>query len=222
MSKDQTDSVNIFKIAYNKLQSSIVVELNWFLILGFVGITVCLYIFRNFFKDKLSELLAGETTFDIDIGFFKVSQKIKRNFQNLYIANRVYIELVTRKAALKIDPEYDVIKEIYDSWYKVFDIIRCEIKNVPGEFLVNQNSKELIDLTIKILNDGMRPHLTEYQARFRSWYTLALSKEEFKGMTPQQIQKEYPDYGELVTSLSDVNLLLITFTEKLQFFINKK
>ena len=58
--------------------------------------------------------------------------KVKRNTENLFIANRIYLELVTRKAALPFDEDNDVIVEVYDSWYTLFSTIREEIKNVPG------------------------------------------------------------------------------------------
>jgi hypothetical protein len=72
--------------------------------------------------------------------FFKYNQKIKRSYQNLYVAHRIYIELVTRKAAIPIDVDKDVLVEVYNSWYSMFKTIREEIKNLPGDYLVDNES----------------------------------------------------------------------------------
>ena len=52
---------------------------------------------------------------------FKVECRIERNEENIFIAHRIYIELVTRKAAIDLDIEHDLISEIYDSWYILVD-----------------------------------------------------------------------------------------------------
>ena len=44
------------------------------------------------------------------------------NTQDLNIAHQIWTELVTRKAAIPIDPEHDVIHEVYDSLYHLFGI----------------------------------------------------------------------------------------------------
>ena len=219
MSSNKEDStIVILNAAYSKLHPAITFQINWVILLVFLALIIVLYLSRKYLKRKVSNLFADEISFEINLGFIKIDQKVKRDFQNLYIANRIYIELVTRKAALEIDPEFDVIKEVYDSWYKMFDIIRSEIKNIPGEYLVNNSAKELINLTIQILNEGMRPHLTTYQAKFRSWYELKLKEQE--GDAPQKIQKGYPDYDELIESMLGVNQLLIIFSNKLENFIS--
>jgi hypothetical protein len=131
-------------------------------------------------------------------------------------AKRVYIELTTRKAGIPIDEEKDVIEEIYNSWYKLFCLIRDEMKMLPvGCFKNIENPESITGLTSKILNDVLRQHLTEHQARFRSW--LGKTKETLKNKTiaPQELQKKYPDYKILMKSLKDTNEMLIDSAEKL-------
>lgn len=152
----------------------------------------------------------------------KVTFKVERNVQNLYIANRIYIELVTRKAALTFEEEKDVIIEVYNSWYKLFTIIREEIKNVPGNYLISHDpTNALIGLTLDILNLGLRPHLTTYQAKFRKWYDLEIKKEQNIAKEPQEIQKECPYYTELIINLKQVNHLLINYSNDLKKLIKK-
>ena len=74
---------------------------------------------------------------------FKYS--ITRNYTNIEIANRIYVELITRKAAIPFDENHDVISEVYDSWYTLFNTTREELKKLPGEMLLNNSdSKNLI------------------------------------------------------------------------------
>ncbi len=152
----------------------------------------------------------------------KFTFNVERNTQNLYIANRIYMELITRKAALEFEEDKDVIIEVYNSWYKLFNIIREEIKNVPGDYLINHDSsKALIGLTEKILNLGLRPHLTAYQVKFRKWYTSETKKLTNMNLTPQEIQKTYPYYADLVVDLKKVNKVLIDYSKDLLTLIQK-
>lgn len=131
-------------------------------------------------------------------------------------AKRLYVELTTRKAAIPIDEENDVIEEIYNSWYKLFCVIREEIKNLPVSCFTTQgNSKDVIDLTKKILNEVLRPHLTEHQARFRSWLEKTKQGSKNRKITPQKLQMEYPDYKNLIRSVKSTNKMIIDITEKL-------
>ena len=134
-------------------------------------------------------------------------------------AHKIFVELITRKAAIPIEEDKDVITEVYDSWYALFGITRDEIKLIRGEFLKHPTSKILVEMATKVLNEGLRPHLTEYQARFRRWYGLEIEKEENKDKSPQEIQRKFPDYDELVSSIKEVNQLLIQYANELRKFI---
>lgn len=220
--KDSTSIHEIIRLSFDSSKPSVSIESNWFLLGILVLLIVLYYIFRRKLKRKIEDLITTETGFEINTGLIKFNEKIKRNYQNLYIANRIYIELVTRKAALPIDKEKDVLVEIYTSWYALFKIIREEIKNLPGEFLIhNESSKKLIDLTIEILNKGLRPHLTEYQAEFNKWYDHTV-KEEATGnrKSPQEIQKLYPKYVALTDSMLEVNKTLKQYSDQLKKFID--
>ena len=145
----------------------------------------------------------------------EIEYSINRNFQNIEISHRMYVELITRKAAIPID-ENDVIVEVYNSWYTLFQTTREELKKLSGEMLLdNQVSKDLIKLLSDILNKGLRPHLTEHQAKFRKWYNNAITLDENKTKTPQKIQSEYEDYQNLFISMKAVNDLLIEYSKQL-------
>lgn len=156
---------------------------------------------------------------EFDVRLLKCKFKVQRNYENIELAHKIYTELITRKGALIINPNEDVITEIYDSWYALFKITREELKLLSGESILDNDSKELVEMVTKILNNGLRPHLTNYQARFRKWYGEQLEDPSNKGKSPQQIQKGFPEYNELVRSMQDVNCLLIEYCKQLRKFI---
>lgn len=131
-------------------------------------------------------------------------------------AKRIYIEMTTRKAGIPIDEEKDVIEEIYNSWYKLFCLIRDKMEILPVScFKDAGNPESIMGITNRILNDILRPHLTEHQARFRDWLEKAKQNREYKNLTPQELQKKYPNYGVLVKSMKEKNKMLIGSAEKL-------
>jgi len=169
---------------------------------------------RNILRHERIDL----SQLSLTIGGLRSTYNIKRNYQNLEIAHRIYVELITRKAAIPFDEDHDVIVEVYNSWYSLFGIIRAEIKEITGETLYHEGeSDELIKMASDILNVGMRPHLTKYQARFRKWYEEEW--EESTGKSPQEIQRKYPDYDVLVEDLKNVNGYLIDYKDQLKMFI---
>src|SRR5690349_12778333 len=60
---------------------------------------------------------------DIQLGNIGCVQ-LRPNWEDIQIAHKIWTELVTRKAAIPIDPDHDVIVEVYDSWYGLFQRIR--------------------------------------------------------------------------------------------------
>ena len=125
------------------------------------------------------------------------------------LANEVWIELATRKIALPFDEENDVIVEVYNSWYETFSQFREILKKVPIKN--NDDVEKLSKIILTALNDILRSHLTKWQARFRKWYDNHKNEDG----DPQDIQKKYPRYKELVNELKSVNIKMMRLTEEL-------
>ena len=214
--------INIIDLKFDIEQGTFSLVLNYWLLLGAVILFfVIRYLLKKLSKkDRVSkEIIPVKMTYCF--GGSEIEYEIKRNYQNIEIAHKIYIELVTRKAALLIDERHDVIVEIYESWYTLFQTTREELKALSGEILLGNNvSDGLICLLIDILNKGLRPHLTEYQAKFRKWYDEALKKNENSNLSPQEIQIQYEHYTDLITSLKEVNQLLINYSERLKKIVN--
>jgi len=129
--------------------------------------------------------------------------------------HRIYVELSTRKAGIPINEDNDVIEEIYDSWYKLFCNIRDEMKLLPAAYFRNSHSYPAIQMAHEILNEILRPHLTEHQAKFRRWFENARQNQKNKNIAPQQLQKNYPDYKVLMMSIKEVNKKLVDVAKEL-------
>lgn len=216
---DTTSTHELIRVAFDSDQPSLIISSDWI----FIGIILAIIIALIILKRQFSKFFRWQNL-EVEIsGTPKMVFKVERNHDNLYIANRIHIELTTRKAAILIDENNDSIEEIYDSWYKLFNIIRDEIKTVPGKYLKDHDpTKALIGLTRKILNEGLRPHLTEHQAKFRKWLENAKEEEVNKSLSPQELQKKYPDFENLVTSMKDVNLILANYANELDKLIKGK
>lgn len=198
-------------------------------ILGLVIIIVIMfgvYLLINYivrFINKKSDSFVSFETIKFDKGI-SGEFKIYRNYKNIEIAHKIYIELITRKAAIPIDEENDVIVEVYNSWYELFKVTRDEIKTMDGKFLSKDKSKEIMSLATEVLNQGLRPHLTTYQAKFRKWYNEELQKENENKTynTPQQIQQKCEYYNELINDIKRVNNILIEYKDNLHLIIYGK
>lgn len=181
-----------------------VLKFNWIAVvialILFLGISFLMNKCLNYVNQK------SVTVDEVNLGIGKSSVKLSYNKKDQEIAYKIWVELSTRKIGLRFDKENDVIKEVYDSWYKFFGITRELLKDIPANRI--PYSGNLIELTEKVLNIGLRPHLTRWQAKYRKWY-----EEELKNNngTPQEIQKKYPEYSALLEDLLETNKRMIEY-----------
>jgi hypothetical protein len=140
--------------------------------------------------------------------------KIAPNYETRQIAYQAWVELSTRKTGLAFDPDHDVIVEVYDSWRNAFTEIRGLVKSIPIHRLErSEETRKLVDLMIAVLNRGLRPHLTRWQAQFRRWYEQAQTSPGNVSKSPQAIQREFADYAELARDLQDVQSAMLEYRE---------
>lgn len=149
---------------------------------------------------------------EAQIGIGKGKISFRPNITDRQIAYAILIEVSTRKIGLPISFEDDVISEIYDSWYSFFGVTRELIKQIPVQKLNRQSTRKILQISIEVLNQGLRPHLTKWQARFRFWYERELRKYNANDSEdlpdPQAIQARFPHYSELKVDLQRVNASL--------------
>lgn len=152
---------------------------------------------------------------EVEIGVGAGRVKIKPNHDDLQIAYRLWVELKTRKLGLPFEEDHDVIVDVYNSWYDFFRITRELIKSVPiAKIRGHKSTQELIGISIDVLNKAIRPHLTKWHARYRHWLELELRKQT-SDVPPQELQKRFPNYGELVSELKATNTQLVAYARML-------
>ena len=184
-------------------------------VICFAVITLIIVSIFYFCKHKF---YATEIEFHLSlVGLARV--KIRPTNETTQIAHKVWVELVTRKISIPFDDEHDVITEIYDSWFQMFTETRKLIGAIPANHIKrSRDVRNLVDILTKLLNEGMRPHLTKWQARLRHWQKN--NAEKNPNMTPQELQRTFPDYDELVADLKDKNCLLVDFSRQLHDFLS--
>ena len=167
----------------------------------------------------------GWKDFEIDraeIGLGSGKLRLKPNLADQQIAYAIWVELSTRKIGLQIDFDHDVIIEVYDSWYSFFAITRDLVKSVPVRKIRSNSTQEIVKLSIEVLNHGLRPHLTQWQARFRNWYGRQLENQGNGPMIdPQDLQRQFPQYRELSEDIKRVNRQLIGYRNQMQKLVIK-
>lgn len=161
--------------------------------------------------------------FEIDEAEFGIGDqkiKLRPNIIDKQIAYKIWVELSTRKIGLSINLDDDVISEVYDSWFSFFSVTRELIKDVPVSKFQRKETEMIIRLSIDVLNHGLRPHLTRWQARYRGWYERELDASPNHDLEPQELQKKYPKFDELSTDLLEVNNRLIGYRDKMYRIIS--
>lgn len=217
-------NVEIIKFIFDKHEQTLTIIFQIWIVIVFILLSSLLFwLFKIYTKKGKVHKDIVPVKLKYKYSGAEIEYNIVRNYQNVEIAHKIYIELITRKAAIEIEENKDVVVEVYNSWYLLFKITREELKKISGNLLIcNKTSEELINLLTDILNKGLRPHLTEYQAKFRKWYDEELSKNENKSLSPQEIQRKYGEYHNLINSMKDVNQLLIEYAKQLKRLINGK
>ncbi|HUU95202.1 MAG TPA: hypothetical protein VM487_05650 [Phycisphaerae bacterium] len=161
--------------------------------------------------------LKGYHTRSVKLSFKGVELDICPDTETRRVAHQAWVEIKSRKVGLPFEEGQDVIAEVYKSWYQLFGVLRDLAKSIPADRLQDcDETRNLVALLMRALNEGLRPHLTKWSARFRRWYDAALENEQDKGKSPQEIQKGFPEYDELVADLRRVSNEFVTFADSLQ------
>jgi len=217
---ENADNIDIFSLSWNSSSFSIVLEVGpaAFLVVVLLTLYVILKIFPHVPR-------GGEMSIDqaeIGVGGNKIL--LRPNLTDRQVAYAIWVELSTRKIGLPIDLEDDVIVEIYDSWYNYFSVTRELIKTVSVTKIRGKSTQTIVQLSIDVLNNGLRPHLTKWQARYRHWYDRRIDDIDKKTgvdqiIDPQSIQKSFPRYEDLERELLAVNKQLMAYRSSMQVIV---
>lgn len=207
--------MNIFTIRFEGYQN-IVLTINWIAaVILFLMVVLASCCIRWIYKRQVLKSIKIE---EATIGIGNSSITIKYDGRIKEVAYKIWVELITRKISIKFDENYDVINEVFDSWYEAFKIIRLLLEEIPADRI--NNASGLIELTTKVLNNGLRPTLTKWQAAYRRWYKKALDRNP--NASPQDIQKEFPEYQSLISDLRKTNEIMINYANELKRLFDKE
>lgn len=201
--------MNIFEFEFENWYT-FCLRFNW---LALIIATIVIVVVGIVVKKLATRLAYHSIVVDeVSLGIGNSNIKLKYNKKDQEIAYKLWVELNTRKIGLPYDENYDVIVEVYNSWYDFFKIARELLKDVPPNRL--PYSTKLITVTTDVLNEGLRPHLTKWQAKYRKWY----NENSKDSRSPQEIQRDFPEYDELLSDLLITNKHMIEY-KKLMFQI---
>jgi hypothetical protein len=164
--------------------------------------------------------LRGYRTRAIKLSFKGMEWEICPDSETRRVAHQAWVEIKSRKVGLPFEEGADVIVEVYSSWYQLFGVLRELAKTIPADRIHDcEDTRNLVALLMKALNEGLRPHLTKWQAQFRRWYDAHASRDENRDKTPQELQQAYPHYSELVAELRTVSQEFVQFADSLELIV---
>jgi hypothetical protein len=100
----------------------------------------------------------------------------------------------------------------------MFGRVRQLISDIPGQLMRKEEStQKLVLVATQTLNSSLRPHLTRWQARFRNWYSQRT--DDLKTKSPQEVQRNFPEYSSLMEDMKKVNEQLIQYARELEKII---
>jgi len=173
-------------------------------------------VITHFFVVK--KFLCSNVTISLPFGLGNITYEATD--KDRVLAWKMYIQLKTRKAALPFNIEHDIIIDVFDSIYKIFNETRDLLSEIKPH--QQETQKSVADFVLRVLNDGIRPFLTKWQAGYRRWWNVNIVKPENQSKTPQEIQKEYPEHDLLIKDLIDMNVELVKCSEELLQIVHSK
>lgn len=180
------------------------ISVNWIV---FACVLVLFFVVSKYLKSSFINPHRRITIDQVVLGIGNNQVSFKYDVKDREIAYKLWVELSTRKIGIPFDDENDLIVEIYDSWYSFFKISRELLKEIHISKV--KQTETLISVAIDMLNVGLRPHLTKWQAKFRKWYNY--ESEQTSDKSPQELQRTYPYYTELVRELHETNNRMIEY-----------
>ena len=143
--------MDIFTVKIEDFQN-LVVSINW---IAAIALLILIFLASKFISWIYKKTIFK--TIQIDeavIGIGNSSVTIKYDGCIKEIAYKIWVELTTRKIGLEFEEDYDVISEVYASWYNAFQIIRSLLGEVPADRI--SSAKGLVEVTTKVLNNGFQ------------------------------------------------------------------
>lgn len=211
--------MDIFSVSIDTTRYSLEISVSWLVAAILVLLVAAAFVVRRIWGRGF---LTNYELSEVEIGVGNQKIKVRASHEDLQVAYMVWAELSTRKLAVPIDLEHDLIADVYDSWYKFFGIVREMIKSIPVTQVWRRvATREIVNTLTTLLNDEMRPHLTRWQACYRHWWDAACKDSAHADLTPLELQQRYPEYTALMDDLVAINRKLVGYKETLERIVLK-
>ncbi len=205
--------MDLIRIYLDAQYNLVVTVTGWILVLLFIGVLLVVLFSRATRRRLLPEFEIDEAEFGL--GNQKIT--IRPSNEDRQVAYSLWVEMATRKIGLPVEEDRDVVTDVYSSWYEFFKVARELLKAIPiSRLRRSTDTKEVVRITVELLNEQLRPHLTTWQARFRKWYESECRESECERLAPQEVQRRFPEYQSLMTDLRATNERLIKYRDMLR------
>ncbi len=120
----------------------------------------------------------------------------------------LYVELETRVAVQPLDDDTGLLREALNSLYAIFEITRGILKEAGPE--VADGEASLGPIAIRVLNDGLRPFLSDWHPRLKA----------HEAMRPNDVseldhERAWDDYAAMRAALVQLQTDLRVYTDML-------
>lgn len=153
------------------------------------------------------------TSQTVSLPFGLGSRTYELSLEDRTTAWKMYVQLATRKAALPFDDKHDVVAEVHSSLYELFGVARDLLSALRVEEMARRGG--VAELILSTLNDGLRPYLTRWQASFKRWWDEEEKNGANRLAAPQELQRGFPGYDELLADLKRTNTELSRLADEL-------
>jgi hypothetical protein len=120
--------------------------------------------------------------------------------------------LVTKRSLFKINVTQDNFDDVFESYHSIYEFIRLQMSYYENV----STTKNDIYLEMKSMLKDLNRFLTANQTNYRRWYKFE-SEKQYKFI--DELQKEYPQYDELVQAFLDINTTMLKHMSKLDIEI---
>lgn len=133
----------------------------------------------------------------VNIPFSNIQADIETDETQRQAAWALYIELATRITSQPLAPDEGLLREAFNSLYKLFDITRQVLKQTGPGAGVGENS--VGGIAIEVLNKGLRPFLAKWHPKLQDWET-----KKPEGISQLEHEYNWPEKQDCRADLEDL------------------
>ncbi len=156
------------------------------------------------------------TEFQLSLPFGIGSVSVKRTQAQLNAAWSLYVEYATRISTQELKPGQGSIREALNSLHALFDVTRTVLKQEGPA--VAEGPDSVGPLSIRILNEGVRPFLVEWHTKlgaFETKQTRRQKKELGPGIAPVIDESDWDQADAFYSALDSFRKDLLEYVNAL-------